>query len=202
MRSRGHLRPKIDGVTGTHRLTRKSGQIEWVTGLFLVLFLAVLLSAQLQLDAYRAASLYLEDALAASNLASAVINLEEYGISHRIEIDDPVKAYERYLAALKLNLQLDENWEGSNKALISGKVEVTDYIVYNVDENIVTVYQVRANRQVEEWQGTLGSVKAPDGTVIESTGVYSRIKFPIEGFLGVTVEAEKGKLADIVASAE
>ena len=64
------------------------GKVEWVTGLFFFLLLAVLLCMQLEISLYRTAGGYLEDALAASNLASAVIDVEEYGISHRVLIVD------------------------------------------------------------------------------------------------------------------
>ena len=57
------------------------GQAGWSAGLFFLLFLAVLLRGFIQLEIYRTTSLYLEDALAASNLASAVVDVEEYGIS-------------------------------------------------------------------------------------------------------------------------
>ena len=46
----------------------ESGQVSWVLGLFLILFLAILLYMQLQLAMYKASARYLEDALALSNL--------------------------------------------------------------------------------------------------------------------------------------
>ena len=61
------------------RKTRERGQASWVLGLFLILFLAILLCMQLQVALYRESAMYMEDALALSNLASAVIDIEEYG---------------------------------------------------------------------------------------------------------------------------
>ncbi len=46
----------------------------------------------------------MEDALALSNLASAVIDIEEYGITQKVLITDPEQAYERYCHALRENL--------------------------------------------------------------------------------------------------
>ena len=40
----------------------ESGQVSWVLGLFLILFLAILLYMQLQLAMYKASARYLEDA--------------------------------------------------------------------------------------------------------------------------------------------
>ena len=42
----------------------ESGQVSWVLGLFLILFLAILLYMQLQLAMYKSSARYLEDALA------------------------------------------------------------------------------------------------------------------------------------------
>lgn len=183
---------------GRNCFIKQEGQVEWAAGLFFLLFFVIFLCAQLQINGYRATALYLEDALAASNLASAVIDLEEYGISHTIQIENPDAAFERYLDALKENLSLDENWECSNRSLISGKVVVENYIVYNVKNGVVNVYYVGADGRLQESTGMLGFVEAPNGVIIESTGIYSEISFPVEGFLGVVTETRKGKLVDVV----
>lgn len=191
--------PKINAEgRGDWGLLWEKGSIEWVSGLFFLLFLTLLLCAQLQAAIWHTTSLYLEDALAASNLASAVIDLEEYGISHIIRIEDPREAYSRYLDAVRENLQLDENWECPNRALISGKVSIDDYIIYNVQEEKVVIFHVSENGHSRMEQGILGSVKAPNGVLVEATGIYSEISFPVEGILGITVQAHKGKLVDVV----
>lgn len=172
--------------------------MEWAAGLFLTLFLAILLCCGLQLQIYRASSLYLEDALAASNLASALIDLEEYGISHTLQIENPMEAYAVYREALKENLGLDNNWECANRGLISGKVTVESYIIYNVKGTTVKIYDIGADGRMQEGMGYLGTLAAPNGVMIESTGVYSEISFPAESFLGSVVEAHKGKLVDVV----
>lgn len=177
---------------------REKGQMQCVMGMFSLLFLAVVLYTQLQIESYKASSLYLEDALATSNLASAVIDLEEFGISHTIQVKEPLRAYELYCEAVKENLQLNHNWEGTNESLLSGRVTIEDYVVYNVKENLVTAYRVTGDGQTQEWQGTLGSVKAPNDIVIEATSIYSEIMFPVEGFMGTVVQARKGKLVDVV----
>lgn len=181
---------------------RRKGSIEWMTGLFFLLFLMIFLLAEVQLSAYRAVSLYLEDALAVSNLASAVIDIEEYGISHTVRIADPEAAYARYAEAVKKNLNLNENWECVNSALISGKVSIADYVVYNVMEDAVLISRVSEDGSVHSWQGVPGRVNAPNGVAVESTGIYSELTFPVKGFLGITVQAHKGKLVDIAAEQE
>ena len=177
----------------------ESGQVEWVMGLFFLLFLGVLLCAVLQIDIFRSSSRYLEDALALSNLASAVVNVEEYGISHRLVIDDPRQAYERYRTAVKGNLNLDENWECQAVQMISGPVSIVNYTVYNVSGGDVEVSHFDENGLLTQWNETLGNAVAPNGVAIESTGVYSEISYEVEGLLGVKAKAHKGKLADIVS---
>lgn len=176
---------------------KESGQIGGMVGLFLTLFLGVMLCAVLQLEHYRAVSLYLEDALAASNLASAVVDVREYGISHSILIARPQEAYKTYQWAVRGNLNLNEAWEGQAGSLVQGPVRIVRYIVYNVRGNEVTVYHFDENGQMTQWQEMLGNVAAPNGIPVENTSVYSEIAFDAEGLFGVTARAHKGNLADI-----
>jgi len=153
----------------------------------------------MQIEMYRSSAQYLEDALAASNLAAAVVDVEEYGISHRVWIRDTAEAYERYRAAVKGNLNLDDAWECPNHGLISGPVSVTVFTIYNVMENQVYISSIDEVGQLTEWQEPLGGARAPNGKKVERTGIYSEIRYQVKGLLGTTVEAHKGKLADIVA---
>ncbi len=170
-----------------------------MAGMFFLLFLLILLCAEIQLWAYRASALYLEDALAASNLASAVIHIEEYGVTHTVCIADPSRAFNRYADAVKVNLQLNDSWECENRTLISGPVTIERYIVYNVGEEEVEICHVSNNGSVRREMGIPGRVAAPNGISVEETSVYSEISFTVKGFPGITVEARKGKLVDIVA---
>lgn len=180
----------------------ESGQIGWTAGLFFLLFLGVLLSAFFQMEVFRNSSRYLEDALALSNLASALIDIEEYGISHKLVIPDPAQAYERYKEAVKWNLNLNDSWECPAVGMISGPVSIVDYRIYNVSGNDVRVTRFDENGLVSSWQETLGSVVAPNGAVVEFTGVYSEIAYQVEGLFGVSVRAHKGKLVDVVENKE
>lgn len=181
-------------------LKTESGKVEWAAGLFSLLFLGIMLCAVLQMDMYRSSSDYLEDALALSNLASAVIDVEEYGISHQLVISDPQQAYERYREAVKGNLNLDDSWQCPAGKLISGPVRIVNYTVYSVMDNDVTVTSFDESGYMSRWSETLGSARAPGGIPIVSTSVYSEIAYQIDGFLGTSVEAHKGKLVDVVAN--
>lgn len=183
-------------------LRKRDGQAEWVLGMFFLLFLVVMLCTQLQLDMYQTSALYLDDALAASNLASAIIDLEEYGATYTICIADPLDAYRLFCDAVKSNLQLGDGWTNMDTGIIEGMVTVEDYIIYNVKGDFVTSYRVTGNGKVQKQQGRLGMVQAPNGVTIESTSVYSEIAFPVKGLFGHITEAHKGRLVDIVTNGE
>ena len=190
LRKRGYRRQSI-------REKKDEGQITICSGLFFTLFFAVLLVSYLQMEMIRTSSRYMEDALAASGLASALIDVREYGSTHVLRIADPAAAYDRYQSALKANLGLDDAWECNNKRLISGCVTVEEYVVYNVTGEQVEYCRLSGGR--EEWQtGRKGTVTAPNGQMIERTGIYSEISYPMTGVMGLRVNARKGKLVDIV----
>lgn len=177
-----------------------AGQVEWAQGMFLILFLAILMYTQLQIASWQATSVWLEDTLAASNLAAALIDIEEYGISHRVQIPDAEDAYQVYRSAVQDNLALDEEWCSTNRALIAGPVEIADFIVYNVVSGSIHASRVSAAGTVtREWDGTLGEEMAPNGVLVEHTGIYSEIRFEVVGFPGITAQAHKGKLVDVVS---
>lgn len=176
---------------------KDSGQIGWSVGLFFLVFLLVIIFMGIQVEQYQNISLYLEDALAASNLASAIIDVEQYGISHDILLTDPNSSYELCRSAIKANLNLNQNWEHENSYFIDGKVTLENYTIYNVVGDKVTIYRVNGDHSVSSSEGILGQVYAPCGTLVEGTGIYSEIAFPTRGIFGIRIIAHKGKLVDI-----
>ena len=179
---------------------KDSGQVEWVSGLFFLLVLATVMYTRLQIASWSSTAVYLEDALAASNLASALIDVEEYGRTHKVWISDEQRAFAIYREAVRANLGLDEQWKCMNEGLITGPVEIANYTIYNVDGQQVEVVRMGGEGEVLERRvSALGTVTAPDGSPVEYTGIYSELKFSVYGFPGMLVEARKGKLVDIVS---
>lgn len=182
-------------------MKKHEGKIELFVSLYLTIILVLMLMTQLQLKQYRVIRGFVEDALVSSNLASAVADIQEYGIQHHLVIKDPDRAYEMYQEALKINLRLNNSWEYPDKSVITGPVEVLEYIVYNVRGNDVEVFSYTGGGSSSyQAPGGLGSVASPNGILIESTSVYSRIGFPVEGVFGIHIDAQKEKLVDIVAN--
>ncbi len=177
---------------------REEGQVSMCVGLFFLIYITVLLYTLFLLEEYRIGSLYLEDALAASNLASAVVDLKEYGYSHFVCLKDPTEAFERYESALKNNLSLRDDGVSSKFSVITGSVRCESYIVYNVRGNQVETMTRQADGSWKTEYGRLGEAMAPNGVLVERTGIYSEISFPVKGLFGMEMEARKGKLVDIV----
>ena len=175
---------------------KRQGELATFTMVYVLLFFVATVAFALQIREYISLKTHTEDALAASNLASAVIDIQEYGINHNLVIKDPEQAYSIYQEALKINMGLNDQWEDPT-GLISSPVRVEQYIVYNVrgSEVEVTSFGEGLNYSATE---TLGSATSPNGQVIESTSVYSRISYQVDGYFGVTVPAENDKLVDIV----
>lgn len=180
------------------RLKKQPGQVEWTYGLFGVLFLSIVICVQLQIIQYQSTNLYIEDALAASNLASALVDLEEYGRTHHIVISNPQRAYQKYCEAMKENLNLNHQWECQNKAAIWSGVEVVEYIIYNINTEYIEICRMDRQGRMEKQRGELGKVTAPNGVLVVATSVYSEVRYLVKGFLDLDVEGRKGKLVDIV----
>lgn len=177
---------------------KEEGQIGWSLGLFSMLYLSILLFALLALEQFRLSSQYLEDALAASNLASAIVDLEEYGISHTLRLIQKEDAYGKFEEAVRGNLNLDRDWNCANRRLISGKVSCERYILYNVSGSGVEIWERSRDGAWSLSSGRLGELTAPNGVKVENTGIYSEISFPVKTLSDTVVYARKGKLVDIV----
>ncbi len=182
------------------RFTSKSrGGIDIITGMMMFVILIIIILGVFQMTQYMVTAAGVEDALAASNLASAVIDVEEYGRSHHILIEDVEKAFQIYRDALCCNLSLDENLNTTNRELLAHKVEILQYIVYNVQGDEVEVCICDGTGRIQNrYRADRSVVVTPDGNSLESTTIYSRIGFWVNGLAGQEIYAEKEKSIDIV----
>ncbi len=159
----------------------------------------VMIMSMFQLTEYMVTAASVEDALAASNLASAVIDVEEYGKSHTILIRDVPKAFQMYRDALRYNLMLDEELNTTNSELLASQVDILQYIVYNVQGETVEISICDGEGQLQSMQiASKGSVFTPDNVCVESTTIYSRIGFWVKGLADKRIYAEEEKSIDIV----
>ena len=178
---------------------KTSGQVDIVVGMFLMVLLLVVVLFGFRTTEYVITSVYVEDALAASNLASAVIDLEEYGRTHTILVKDPQSAFLLFKEALCYNLQLDEYLNTTNREVIAGKVSILDYIIYNVSGENITIYSLDEKGLLRGMRTCkTGETMTPDGVMVESTTIYSKVSFSVKGLGEQTYEATKEKSIDIV----
>ncbi len=170
-----------------------------VVGMFYVLLTLVIILFGFRITQYMLISDTVEDALAASNLASAVIDIREFGKSHKVQIQDPENAFLLYREALCHNLLLDEYLNTTNQEVLASKVEIEEYIVYNVSDAVVEIYVLDESGQIKKYDTAApGQVYTPDGVCVEATTVYSRISFQVNGLFDQKIGASKEKSVDIV----
>lgn len=178
---------------------KSSGQTDVVVGMMLFFILLVAILFGFRISQYMVTAAGVEDALAASNLASAVIDLEEYGKSHKILIADVGEAFEIFKEALCYNLGLDEYLNTSNRDFLSATVEIKEYIIYNVQDDMVEIYGMDGNGSLIMQQSkALGTVFTPDNVKVETTTIYSKAGYWVEGLMGQEFYAEKEKSVDIM----
>lgn len=181
------------GTPGKH-----SGQTDIIMGMFALFLVVVIMIAGWKASHFMITGAYVEDALAASNLASALIDVEEYGKSRVICIEDPQVAFSLYKQALSVNLQLDEDGRSFQREMLEGPVEILSYMVYNVTGNQVEIFSFEQDGRVQEVNiGEIGQVFTPDGVCVETTTIYSRVKFGVKGMGQQYIQAEKEKSVDI-----
>lgn len=179
-------------------MKKREGKIEVGVPLYLLLFILVIIIYVIQMYKLRIVSAMAEDALAASNLAAAVVDIKEYGITGNLIIESPSSAYMVYQETLKVNMSLDDNWMSINSnSVISGQVEIVDFIIYNVRGSNVEIHSFGRNPYSLIMENGLGTVSAPDGKIIENTSIYSCITFQVDVAFDITVPAKKYKLVDI-----
>lgn len=191
---------KTGSVYKTGLMKTEYGQMEYVLGMYALIFVMVLVFASLQIMQYKADSDIAEDALAASCLAALDVDPYRYGLDHRLVINDPVAARRIFEKALKENMNLDAGFKpvsGDDK-YISGRVTIDDFRVYLTDGNRVTEIRVTENGTVSSG-GTYGTVRTPQGSVVRSAGVYARVSFDTKGFAGVKIRACKEAYAEMLA---
>lgn len=180
---------------------KESGAITWVMGMFFMLVLSVLMVFCLQIKVWESSSHMAQDALAMSNLAAAIIDIERYGTDHSVLITDLDGAHDTFLHALRINLGLDDTYRAQNSSLIGGKVIPEVFVVYNVDGAVVEVCTYQDGNWRKE-ACMLDAVYAPNGQKIEETSIYSEISYPVKGAWGTGIVAHKNQLVKVYANPE
>lgn len=165
------------------KMKKDKGAIEYSMSIILLMISVLLILFCFRIRSARVEKVYLEDGLASANLAAAVVDTDIYGETEKLFISDTSGAYERFKKSLKTNLNLDNGFMPENTFLMENPVEILEFRIYNVDEDMVTcvVYDEHGSRSTES--SGLSHTVTPDGTEVESTTIYSKIEFDVKGFL-------------------
>lgn len=183
---------------------KKSGaKVEIVVGMFFCMLVIIVVLFQVKLLQYQTISAYVEDSLVAAELASAVVDVREYGRTHTILVESPADAFARFKEALVYNLSLDEELESMDTNVIMGKVDILTYQIFQVCGDGVTIYHFREDGSLS---GTnivaLSQACLPDGNKVETTSIYCKIGFWVSGLGGRQIYATKEKSVDIKGEEE
>ena len=144
-----------------------------------------------------------QDSVALSNLASALIDADEYSRSGIIKVKDIDTSYSIYEDALRENMNLSIDMYPSNSSYITSKIDVLEFSIYNVEGlDITHIRRSESNGTylVETifYDGQLGILQTPDGVIITNTTIYSKVGFTIRGFLNSAHYVCKEGCVDIV----
>ncbi|SCP99059.1 hypothetical protein [Anaerobium acetethylicum] len=180
-------------------MKKKSGSLEYLIGLMMITILCILVLFGYRMHVIKTTKNYVEDGLAASNLAAAVIDLKEYGATNRIFVDGFSKAYGRYKEALADNLNLDADFMPEDDRLICGRVIVEEFAVYEVSEDEIAVTSLDENGIISKkvYPDMAGRMTTPDGALITTATIYSRIGFLLTGYSDATYYVHKENSVDI-----
>ena len=181
------------------KMKKRKGSLEIFIASVILTIVPLIIVTNLKLREIKVTNNLIEDGLVASNLAAATIDLKEYGTTKNIINMDHAKSFNDFEDALKVNLKLDDNFEPKNKRLISSRVSIEKFTIYNVMGNNIQV----VNRNIDgSFETTMinngfGSYKTPDGVLIKTTTIYSRISFKVKGLLGLEYDVFKQKSVDV-----
>jgi len=177
------------------------GQVEILLGMFGFLLVLFVMLFGLKVAQFMITGAYVEDALAASNLASALIDVEQYGRDNTIRVKDPRHAFEIYREALFINLQLDEEGNSFQRELLQGPVRILSYIVYNVRQEGVDMYSFDGEGHLIDTRTELpDAIYTPDHVLVETTTIYSQVEFIVQGMGEQYITVRKEKSVDITRS--
>lgn len=180
-------------------MKKKKGSIELFVSSMILVVVPLIIIMQLRLGQLRTTKNQVEDSLVASNLASATVDLKEYGTTNRIVNNDFNSAFNTFIKSLKQNLLLDNNLEQTDKKIISSKINIDNFTIYNVVGNDVqfTTRDSSGNISSSIISNGKDRAKTPDGAIINSTTVYSKISFKVKGYLNTEYNVFKEKSVDI-----
>ena len=181
------------------KIKKKRGSTEAFICSMAFIMVALVIIMMLRLKIVKVTKNMVEDGLVASNLASATIDLNEYGSTNNIVISSFEKNFNDYCISLKDNLNLNNDFTPKNNTLINSKVDIHEFTIYNVKGNDIEMIKRQADGSItrQSYINQVGIMQTPDGSTITTTTIYSKIGFEVKGYLDNTLYIYKEKSVDI-----
>ena len=136
-------------------------------------------------------------------LGACTLNREElyhYGATDELEILYPEKKYAVFKEILKEELQLSADLQVTENSLplLSGTVTITDFRVYSVKGEDITIYAFTPSGSYSTTVLTdaRGTCQVENGSMIENTTLAARIGFTVK-FFGIPIEVRKYHMVDV-----
>lgn len=115
-------------------------------------------------------------------------------------IGDPEEALQIFKEKLKHNMRLDNNFQKLDSSTIQGKVNIKDFIIYNVQGDNVDIYTLSPYGIFNKTQKDLSKEKVvtPNNYNVGCTTVHTTISFNIKGLQGEISEKDVTVDTDII----
>lgn len=165
-------------------MKKKEGKIEVFISCIALIMVVLIVIMSVKLKEIKLTKNYIDDGLVSSLLASATIDLKEYGSSNNIINNDPEQSYYLFKDTLKSNLNLNNDFSAKNSNLITDKVNIEKFVIYNVKtSNDIEIIEVENGKIVNKTKENSGVLTTPEGVKIEKTTFYAKISFYVSGYL-------------------
>lgn len=192
------------------KLKKKKGAfISAVFGILILFLLFILFEFIVSKQAIISESETVHDALVVSNLAAlGSKNLDLDLLAQYpdvVEIKDPGIVLQTFEKHIRNNLKLDDSYKPVARSFIKSKVDIKEFIIYNVnaETNDVVVYKLNKETMMfskEDHPNGKGIIKTPKGNVVNKTTIHSTIDFDINIIFGqiknVQVSEDNGILKE------
>lgn len=115
-------------------------------------------------------------------------------------IKDVDNALQIFKDKLKHNMKLDNTFKPITVKTIEGKISIKEFIIYNVQGNLVEIYALSTNGMLNKTIKDLSkeTIVTPNGYKVKATTVHTTISFNVKGMNGEIDEQEVTVDTDIV----
>ena len=163
-------------------LKKRDGTGDFIFPIYMILFCVMLFSYCYHDQILYYTKINVEDSIAAATLASACINLYDYGDFDNMSYEVINSSYDLFEKSFKENMKLDNNLmpiqNSFNATLIVQPIEILEFSYYCIRDGVV--YKTTKNGNVNVEKGFVGQATTPNGNVISQTTIYVKILLQIQ----------------------